>query len=147
MPKTCNNPIRAEALRRAAEQWKRQLVDVSGRNRLLNYRDLKTGTLDLTPGEDADSGVNLQALESLLSGRSVRMTRLFEREETRDDSRRRLSAIYRRTQEHLDEKGLNTLFLAVGLATWQSQLRGQAQRPGDTDPRYRKSRWRRKMGL
>ena len=119
MPKTCNNPIRAEALRRAAEQWKRQLVDVSGSNRLLNYRDLKTGTLDLTPGEDADSGINLQALESLLSGRSVRMTRLFEREETRDDSRRRLSAIYRRTQEHLDEKGLNTLFVAVGLATWQ----------------------------
>ncbi len=94
-------------------------MDVSGSNRLLNYRDLKTGTLDLTPGEDADSGINLQALESLLSGRSVRMTRLFEREETRDDSRRRLSAIYRRTQEHLDEKGLNTLFVAVGLATWQ----------------------------
>ena len=42
---------RTEALERAAEQWKRQLVDVSGRNRLLNYRDLTAGTLDLTRNE------------------------------------------------------------------------------------------------
>lgn len=109
---------REEALRRAAERWKGQLVDVSGRNRLLNYRDLKIGTLDLTPGEDEDSAVNRQALESLLSGRRVAMTRLFASEDAQADSRRRLSALYRRTQEHLDEKGLNTLFVAAGLATW-----------------------------
>lgn len=110
---------REEVLRRAAERWKRQLVDVSGRNRLLNYRDLKTGTLDLTPGEDEDSAVNRQALDSLLSGRAVKMTRLFASEEAQGNNRRRLAAIYRKTQEHLDEKGLNTLFIAVGLATWQ----------------------------
>ena len=110
---------REEALRRAAERWKRQLVDVSGRNRLLNYRDLKTGTLDLTPGEDGDSPVNCPALESLLSGRAVKMTRLFASEEAQGNGRRRLAAIYRKTQEHLDEKGLNTLFIAMGLATWQ----------------------------
>ena len=34
------------------------------------------------------------------------------------DARKRLSTIHRRTQEHLDEKGLNTLFAAFGLATW-----------------------------
>ena len=43
------SPERIGALQRAAERWKRQLLDVSGRNRLLNYRDLTTGTLDLTP--------------------------------------------------------------------------------------------------
>lgn len=110
---------REDALRRAAERWKRQLIDVSGRNRLLNYRDLKTGTLDLTAGEDGNSTVNRQALESLLSGRAVKMTRLLAGEEAQANGRRRLAAIYRKTQEHLDEKGLNTLFIAAGLATWQ----------------------------
>ncbi|MDE2787672.1 MAG: AAA domain-containing protein [Chloroflexota bacterium] len=110
---------REEALHQAAERWKRQLLDVSGRNRLLNYRDLKTGTLDLTPAKGESSAVNVPALESLLAGRRIAMTRLFASEDAQADSRRRLSAIYRRTQEHLDEKGLNTLFVAIGLATWE----------------------------
>ena len=60
---------RTEALQRAAEQWKRQLVDISGHNRLLNYRDLTAGTLDLTP--ERAPGMDLRVLESLLAGRTV----------------------------------------------------------------------------
>ena len=108
---------REEALRRAAEQWKRQLVDVSGRNRLLYYRDLNKGTLDLSPG--AKWTVDASVLEALLGGRGVRMSRLFPDEESHANVRQSLAAIHRRTQEHLDEKGLNTLFIAVGLATWR----------------------------
>lgn len=110
---------REQALRQATEQWKRQLVDVSGRNPLLNYRDLKAGTLDLTPGDDAASTAARPALDSLLAGQSVRMTRIFVSEASQSDARRRLSAILRRTREHWDEKGLNTLFVAIGLATWE----------------------------
>ena len=47
------SPERVQLLRRAAEQWKRQLVDVSGRNPLLNFRELRTGTLNLTPASDS----------------------------------------------------------------------------------------------
>lgn len=114
-----STPEREQALRQATEQWKRQLVDVSGRNPLLNYRDLKAGTLDLTPGDDAASTAARPALDSLLAGQSVRMTRIFVSEAPQSDARRRLSAIQRRTREHWDEKGLNTLFVAVGLATWE----------------------------
>ena len=109
-------PERMEAVRRAAERWRDQLIDVSGRNRLLNYSDLKVGTLDLTP--DGASGICVPVLENLLAGSAVRMTGLFPVEEARADARKRLSALQRRTQEHLDEKGLSTLFVAVGLATW-----------------------------
>ena len=107
---------RVEALQRAAQQWKRQLVDVSGRNRLVNYRDLKVGSMDLTP--ETGLGITPQGLESLLSGRSVRISRLIPDEESLGDARKRLETIYRRTQGHLDEKGINTLFAAAGLATW-----------------------------
>ena len=108
---------RAEALRRAAEQWKRQLVDVSGRNRLLNYRDYRTGTLNLTPTQD--SAISLAGLNSLLSGRPILLSDLFPDDDARDEARRRMSTIHRRAQENLDEKGINTLFAAVGLATWE----------------------------
>ena len=113
---TTSTDGRMAALRRAAEHWKRQLVDVSGNNRLLNYRDLRVGTLDLTPG--AGCGVSQGVLESLLSGRAVQLRRLFPDEESQGDARRRLSLLYRQAQGNLDEKGVDTLFIAVGLATW-----------------------------
>jgi hypothetical protein len=75
---------RMESLQRAAQQWKGQLVDVSGNNRLLNYRDLRVGTLDLTPG--TESGGSLGALESLLAGRVVNLNGLFQEEESLADA-------------------------------------------------------------
>ena len=88
---------RMEALQRAAQQWKGQLVDVSGNNRLLNYRDLRVGTLDLTPGPEC--GVSPRALESLLAGRVVHLSGLFPEEESLADVRRRLSTVYRQAPE------------------------------------------------
>ena len=112
------NTQRVDAVRRAAERWKQQLLDVSGRNRLLNYRDLKAGTLDLTPVDDSE--MDARVLDALLAGKQVRMTALFPGDDSplRDDARKRFSAIQRKAQWNLEEKGLNTLFLAVGLATW-----------------------------
>ena len=112
---------RIAALLSAAEHWKRQLVDTS-RSPLLNYRDLKTGTLELTPG--SDRGVNGRLVDSLLAGRQVRLSNLFPSdlisgEENRADARRRLKRICQVEQAYLEEKGTNTLFLAIGLATWE----------------------------
>lgn len=139
-----NAPIdakRVEAVRRAAERWRDQLVDVSGRNRLLNYRDLRVGTLDLTPGPE--SHISIPMLDALLLGKVIHLSELVDgaapqttRATPRRDSeiqqatlfadpahvidaRRRLSNIYRRAQEYSDEKGINTLFAGVGLATWK----------------------------
>ena len=112
---------RVSALERAAVQWKRQLVDPT-RSPLLYYRDLKTGTLDLSPG-GADDQVNRSVVDSLLSGRKVRLSSLVagESENGYDplaDARGRLKRIRQVAQAYLEEKGASTLFLAVGLATW-----------------------------
>ena len=135
------DPGRLQAVRRAAARWQDQLVDVSGRNRLLNFRDLKVGTLDLTPGPE--SPIKAPILDGLLQGRVVHLSELIEGaapQSTRVlpkggnavqqvtllgdpahvvDARRRLSNIYRRAQEYSDERGINTLFAGVGLATWK----------------------------
>ena len=121
------SPERVQPLRRAAEQWKRQLVDVSGRNPLLNFRDLRTGTLSLTPA--SDSQVSLPDLDCLLRGRAVLLSSLFPDEEGLAEARRRVSAIHRQAQATLDEKGINTLFVAAGLATWEVETRARPNSP------------------
>ena len=112
---------RSSALQRAAAQWKRQLVDAT-RSPLLYYRDLKTGTLDLTPGGD-DNHIKESAVNSLLAGRRVRLSTLilgdiFGGTDPLAEARGRLKRISRVAQTYLEEKGASTLFLAAGLATW-----------------------------
>jgi hypothetical protein len=50
---------------RAVKDWTGQLVDVTGRNTLLCFRDLKAGTLDLSGATDV-------AVERLLAGHAIR---------------------------------------------------------------------------
>ena len=118
-----SNSSRVEAVLRAIRQWQRALVDTSGRNRLRRYRDLRTGTLDLTPGQATD--LDEKVLDRLLAGRSVKLSSLFPEsqsapDDTRafNDARRRLNAIHKTALTNSEEKGIETLFAAIGLATW-----------------------------
>ena len=67
--------------------------------------------------------MDARVLDTLLVGKAVRMTALFPvgngDEDTQKDARKRFSAIHKQARENLEEKGLDTLFLAVGLATWK----------------------------
>lgn len=113
---------RVETVRRASQQWARDLTDISGRNRLLYYRSLKVGTLDLATAEQG-------ALARLLSGKpgsKVQLSTLFrggpdEGEGSIPDAVRRARAISRKAMENFEERGVSTLFLAQGLATWTAQ--------------------------
>ena len=92
------------------------------RSPLLYYRDLKTGTLDLTPG-GGDNHVNGSAVNSLLAGHRVRLSTLIPADEPSGadplaEARGRLKRIGQVAQAYLEEKGASTLFLAAGLATW-----------------------------
>lgn len=104
---------RVELVARAAAQWMRQLVDLGGRNNLLNYRDLRLGTLELT---DASP----RAVASLLQSKAVRVSALFPDPEERGQVLRRLRTIHNKARENFEERGLETLSLACGLATWQN---------------------------
>ncbi len=112
---------RIEKVRTAAERWRKDLVDTSGRNRLRNYRDLNTGTLDLTPG--ADNGLDIVALDQLLAGDTVLLSDLFptfmDDTVAFNNARKHVSAIHRNARSDLEEKGIDTLFAAIGLATWK----------------------------
>ena len=116
---------RIETVRNAMKEWRDELFGPSGRNYLYRYRDLKAGTLDLTPGRAC--GIDASALDSLLGfGKAVRLSDLFpsvldasDNNETFVDARRRIKNINKRALVSLEEKGVQTLYLAIGLATWQ----------------------------
>jgi very-short-patch-repair endonuclease len=111
---------RVELVGRATKAWIGELVDLGGRNTLLYYRDLKQGTLDIGPG----SGANDVAADTLLSSHTVRLSAVFE-EAAMTSAARRARTVKAKATENYEERGLQTLFLAWGMATW-SNTRGTA---------------------
>src|SRR5215472_11514562 len=111
---------RVSLVGRAVKTWTGELVDLGGRNTLLYYRDLKQGTLDIGPG----SGANAVAVEALLSSQTVRLSAMFG-ETAMGAAARRARTVKAKATENYEERGLQTLFLAWGMATWTNS-RGTA---------------------
>ena len=124
-PFTPDAAKRSELVQRAIDAWVRKLVDFSQRNNLLYFRDLKTGTLAL---DDADAA----QFERLLAGEAVMLGRLVPPEAREDAERRSRSmlAIWRTALSNREERGIQTLFLAHGMATWNDTR--SAPRDGST---------------
>ncbi len=120
----------------ASEIWVQRLIDHSRNNSLLFYRDLKSGTLDLTnspaalkrlcngqtlKAEDLVPPVEEQPEEQILSG--------YDRELLQDDARQKLRrsllTIQRKATLNHEEKGIETLYLAIGMATWPAADQGR----------------------
>ena len=126
------------------ERWQRKLLDLSLRNRLLNFRDSKQ-TLpwrcpDVGALEDAlAAGKKFRGLslkdEDPLGKRSVSpeeaqrieeefVRDAFERRQvvvplTGQDMNNRFLTLYRRARSDMQEGGTNTLFLAAGFLRWK----------------------------
>jgi very-short-patch-repair endonuclease/DNA polymerase III delta prime subunit len=105
---------RAALVQKAVSDWKGALVDLGGRNNLLHYRDLTRGTLDLTV---ADSEV----VSHLLAGKTVRASALFPDPEQREQMLRRARVIHNKAKENFEERGLETLWIGCGLASWENK--------------------------
>jgi very-short-patch-repair endonuclease len=98
---------------RAVRTWTGELIDLGGRNTLLYYRDLKQGTLDIGPASPASD----VAVDQLLSSRTVRLSTMFG-ETAISSAARRARAVKAKATENFEERGLQTLYLAWGMATW-----------------------------
>ena len=112
-PPTADAPGRPEVVRRAAKTWSGQIIDLGGRNTLLFYKDLKVGTIDLTPSEEIDP----PTIAALLDGRTVRLSQIVA-PNLLTPYARRARVVKARATENFEERGLQTLFLAYGMATW-----------------------------
>ena len=105
------DPQRLALVRDAVARWRGQLIDLGGRNTLLYYRDLKAGTLDIGEADEV-------ARTSLLDGRRVPLSQLFPDPERRVQALRRARTIRNKARELVEERGIESCFLAIGTATW-----------------------------
>src|SRR5271156_3703052 len=112
------SPERRAAVLQARDSWVGKLIDLSRRNKLLFFRDLKTGTLDL-------SKYDPKVLSDLLRGDSVTLDSLLPGVDEVSISAR-ANAIRRTALSNLEERGLETLFIAFGFATWSPPDKGSA---------------------
>lgn len=127
------------------DQWKRRLLDLTLRNRLLNFKETKKSLEILTPSlaklEDmlADGKeIQIKAIpENISGGRSISLFlentgkdlineflnkeflqhRLYSNQ-TENELLKRLTEIYREARHSLQEGGANTLFLGAGFLNW-----------------------------
>jgi very-short-patch-repair endonuclease len=139
------------------DRWKRKLLDLSGRNRLINYREsnksIALACPDLAALEDAlaggltfslhhrpklmeDAGPRSSAAAEQRTGENV--LDQFLRDElasrrlysplAQDVLERRLLDIYRAARSSIEESGANTLYLAVGFLQWYESSASSAPR-------------------
>ena len=104
----------------AVKVWQRHLVDLGGRNTLLWYRDLPSGTLDLTTAHPG-------GLAMLLAGRPTRLSDLVREPAALDEARRRARTVRAKTLELSEERGIAAGFIAIGMASWT--VRGASRAP------------------
>lgn len=109
---------RKQSVEKARQAWIRKLIDLSRRNNLLYYRSLKWGTLSL-------SLENSERWVALLRGEAVSLRSLVANGPDEDLILKAL-AIWRKAQENQEEKGLATMFVGLGMATWKPSDEGRA---------------------
>lgn len=107
------------AIRQLAESWRKKLTDTGRRNPTLYFKHLKVGTL-LLPDVHTEGIVNL-----VDAGKPLDLTEVME---WTPDSQKRLTTIRSKAKENEEERGIQTMFLAIGMATWKSA-------DGGTDPK------------
>ncbi|GAA2363303.1 hypothetical protein GCM10010170_060080 [Dactylosporangium salmoneum] len=110
---------RGALVQEAARRWRSQLIDLGGRNTLLYYRDLRSGTLDLSAADPV-------SLQSLLGGRTLSLGHLFADRDAHAAAIKRARTIRNKARELAEERGIETCFAAIGSATWSPPPGGGA---------------------
>lgn len=138
-----SEPDESKATRSRLDSWKQRLLDLSLRNRLLNFRptkkSLRVVDVDVAELEDALASERSfvfreRALVEESPESEIEREEQLERrredaraklgrgqllaEESREEIDRRLVHIYREAKRSLAESGANTIYLALGFLLW-----------------------------
>lgn len=108
------NLLRESLIDAARDGWTNRLIDLSRRNNLLFYKPVPSGTLELS--------VTPKMMEFVTDGESLPIRDLLASDQDRISQVR---AIARKGLENLEEKGLSTLYLALGKCTWTADDGGR----------------------
>jgi hypothetical protein len=111
---TIDGVLRHRLITSATDGWTNRLIDLSRRNNLLFYKPIQNGAIELP--------VSAAMIEFLREGESLQISDLLASDQGKITSVR---AISRKGLENLEEKGLSTLYLALGRCTWTADDGGR----------------------
>jgi Protein of unknown function (DUF4011) len=111
---TAESLLRTKLVDAARDGWTNRLIDLSRRNNLLFYKPTASTTLELP--------VTPAMMSFLADGESLPICDLLAINQDKISSVR---AIARKGLENLEEKGLLTLYLALGSCTWTADDGGR----------------------
>lgn len=101
----------------AVAEWNERATKIGGRDTMLNFRDSREGSLDL-------SGAHPSGVAQLLAGRATRLSSLIRNTEQLADARRRVKSIRHKADQLSYERGIHTAHLAIGFAQWSRDIDG-----------------------
>ena len=101
----------------AVAEWNERATKIGGRDTMLNFRDSRDGSLDLT-------GAHPSGVAQLLAGRATRLSSLIRNAEQLADARRRVKSIRHKADQLSYERGIHTAHLAIGFAQWSRDIDG-----------------------
>lgn len=108
-----NNAVTPE-IKQKIKTWKDRLADLSKRNRLLYFKKDKSPTIEISNPE------SISILFEALTGEEPRPL-LIDKLETRQSGAERTKSLKKLRKEAnalMKEKGVNSLFIAIGTLTW-----------------------------
>jgi hypothetical protein len=92
----------------AAEEWRSQLIDVGGNNRLLYF---KTNASTITFEQATSEG-----LSKLLAGEEVLLSKLFTEQKAHDTALKAAKSLSKKQKEALEEYGVPVAFMGIAMA-------------------------------
>ncbi|MFF0016218.1 DUF3320 domain-containing protein [Streptomyces sp. NPDC005374] len=127
-----------DRLKSMLESWRSSLVDLSGRNRLLNFRHTKSATLEISipsaqelleglgrgwdfaplPDEEAETGKATRTGDVVLAKKGDRADGICTQKTTAPSLSRALNSLRAKATQVFNDYGLWTLNLGVGMLRW-----------------------------
>jgi very-short-patch-repair endonuclease len=128
-----------DRLKAMLESWRTSLVDLSGRNRLLNFRHTKSATLEIStpsaqelvdglargwdfaplPDEEPEAGEGMRPSDVVLAKKGDRTDGIVTQKTTAPSLLRALNSLRAKATQVFNDYGLWTLNLGVGMLRWR----------------------------
>ncbi|GAA1918876.1 hypothetical protein GCM10009837_50100 [Streptomyces durmitorensis] len=128
-----------DRLKAMLESWRTSLVDLSGRNRLLNFRHTKSATLEIAnpsarelveglargwdfaplPDEEPEAGEGSRSGDVVLAKKGDRTDGIVTQKNTAPSLLRALNSLRAKATQLFNDYGLWTLNLGVGMLRWR----------------------------
>ena len=90
--------------------WAEKLIDLSGKNDLISYREAKT--ISITPSKEI--------VDKLLEGSSVKISEIIDLEDK--DLRKGAFGVVKKAVENFEDYGIEVLRLISGFVSWESDV-------------------------